>query len=74
VSGYGKMMIVDHGQRYYSVYAHLSDLLKKPGEAVQRGEAIGLVGDSDSLAGARLYFEIRKDGKPVDPLPWFKKR
>ncbi|MBI2210692.1 MAG: peptidoglycan DD-metalloendopeptidase family protein [Deltaproteobacteria bacterium] len=73
-SGYGKMMIVDHGQRYYSVYAHLSDLLKKPGEAVQRGEAIGLVGDSDSLAGARLYFEIRKDGKPVDPLPWFKKR
>jgi len=73
-SGYGKMMIIDHGQRYYSVYAHLSDLLKKPGEAVRRGDPIGLVGDSDSLAGARLYFEIRKDGKPVDPLPWFRKR
>lgn len=73
-SGYGRMIIIDHGQRYYSVYAHLSDLIKKTGEPVQKGEPIGLVGDSDSLAGARLYFEIRKDGKPVDPLPWFKKR
>ncbi len=73
-SGYGKMMILDHGQRYYTVYAHLSDLLKRPGEIVQRGEPIALVGDSDSLTGARLYFEIRKDGKPLDPLPWFKKR
>ncbi|MBI4528862.1 MAG: peptidoglycan DD-metalloendopeptidase family protein [Deltaproteobacteria bacterium] len=72
-SGYGKMMIIDHGQRYYTVYAHLSDLLKKIGETVQKGEAVGLVGDSDSLAGARLYFEIRKDGRPLDPLPWFKK-
>ncbi len=73
-SGYGKMMIIDHGQRYYTVYAHLSDLLKRSGDIVQKGETIALVGDSDSLAGARLYFEIRKDGKPLDPLPWFKRR
>jgi septal ring factor EnvC (AmiA/AmiB activator) len=73
-SGYGKMMIIDHGERYYTVYAHLADVLKKTGEGVQKGEPIGLVGDSDSLSGARLYFEIRKDGKPVDPLPWFKRR
>lgn len=73
-SGYGKMIIIDHGQRYYTVYAHLSDLLKKNGEAVQRGEPIALLGDSDSLQGARLYFEIRKDAKPLDPLPWFRKR
>ena len=72
-SGYGKMMIIDHGQRYYTIYAHLSDLFKRPGEAVQRGEPIALVGDSNSLVGARLYFEIRKDGKPLDPLPWFGK-
>ncbi len=72
-SGYGRMMIVDHGKRYYTVYAHLSDLLKKNGEPVEKGEPIALVGDSDSLAGARLYFEIRKDGKPLDPLPWFRK-
>ena len=73
-SGYGKMMIIDHGQRYYTIYAHLSDLMKKTGEPVQKGEPIALVGDSDSLAGARLYFEIRKDGKPIDPLLWFRKR
>jgi septal ring factor EnvC (AmiA/AmiB activator) len=73
LSGYGKMMIVDHGKRYYTVYAHLSDLLKKNGEPVEKGESIALVGDSGSLAGARLYFEIRKDGKPLNPGPWFKK-
>ncbi|MBI2360408.1 MAG: peptidoglycan DD-metalloendopeptidase family protein [Deltaproteobacteria bacterium] len=73
-SGYGKMLIVDHGQRYYTIYAHLADLLKRSGEPVRRGELIATVGDSDSLQGARLYFEIRKGGKALDPLPWFKKR
>jgi septal ring factor EnvC (AmiA/AmiB activator) len=72
-SGYGKMMIIDHGERYYSVYAHLGDILKQLGDSVGRGEAIAEVGDSDSLAGSRLYFEIRKDGKPIDPSPWFRK-
>jgi septal ring factor EnvC (AmiA/AmiB activator) len=67
------MMIIDHGQRYYTIYAHLADLFKKSGDPVRKGEPIALVGDSDSLAGARLYFEIRKDGRPVDPAPWFRK-
>jgi murein hydrolase activator len=72
-SGYGKMVIIDHGERYFSVYAHLSEILKKTGDAVKRGETLGTVGDSDSLAGSRLYFEMRKDGKSIDPLPWFQK-
>jgi septal ring factor EnvC (AmiA/AmiB activator)/cell division protein FtsX len=72
-SGYGNMIIVDHGERYYTVYAHLSEMLKKKGDSVKRGETVGLAGDSDSLAGAKLYFELRKDGRAVDPLPWFKK-
>src|SRR5262245_37561928 len=72
-SGYGRMVIVDHGERYFSVYAHLSEILKKMGDPVKRGEALGRVGDSDSLVGARLYFEMRKDGKSIDPLPWFRK-
>jgi len=72
-SGYGKMVIIDHGERYFSVYAHLSEIIKKTGDAVKRGEALGTVGDSDSLAGSRLYFEMRKDGKSIDPLPWFQK-
>ena len=71
-SGYGKMIIIDHGERYYTVYAHLSEILKKPGESAQKGEPIALVGDSGSLQGARLYFEIRKDGQPLDPLRWFR--
>jgi murein hydrolase activator len=72
-SGYGKMLIIDHGDRYYTVYAHLSDFLKKSGDSVQRGEAVALVGDSDSLAGSKLYFEMRKDGKSIDPVPWFRR-
>lgn len=72
-SGYGRMIIIDHGERYYTIYAHLSELLKGTGDTVQRGEPIALVGDSESLVGARLYFEIRKDGRPLDPLPWFSK-
>lgn len=72
-SGYGRMVIIDHGERYFSVYAHLYEILKKTGDAVKRGETLGTVGDSDSLAGSRLYFEMRKDGKSIDPLPWFQK-
>ena len=73
-SGYGKMIIVDHGERYFTIYGHLSEILKKTGDGVNRGEALGRVGDSDSLAGSKLYFEIRKDGHSLDPEPWFRKR
>ncbi len=72
-SGYGKMVIVDHGERYFSVYAHLSEILKKKGDKVGRGEILGRAGESDSLAGSGLYFEMRKGGKSIDPLPWFQK-
>jgi murein hydrolase activator len=72
-AGYGKTVIVDHGERYYTIYAHLSEILKKNGDGVKRGETLGLVGDSDSLSGAGLYFEMRKDGRSIDPVPWFRK-
>jgi septal ring factor EnvC (AmiA/AmiB activator) len=72
-SGYGKMVIVDHGERFFTIYAHLSDILKKKGDEIRRGEVLGLAGDSDSLAGAKLYFEMRKDGHSIDPVPWFQK-
>jgi septal ring factor EnvC (AmiA/AmiB activator) len=73
-AGYGKMVIVDHGERYYTIYGHLSEILKKIGDEVRRGEVIGKAGDSDSLAGAKLYFEMRKDGHSLDPMPWFRKQ
>jgi murein hydrolase activator len=72
-SGYGRMIVVDHGERYYTIYAHLSEMFKENGDLVKRGETLGLVGDSDSLAGAELYFEMRKDGRSLDPVPWFRK-
>ena len=73
LTGYGRMVIVDHGERFFTVYAHLSEIFKKTGDEIGQGEVIGLVGDSDSLAGAKLYFEMRRDGRSVDPMPWLHK-
>jgi septal ring factor EnvC (AmiA/AmiB activator) len=71
-SGYGRIIIVDHGGGYYTLYGHLLELMVAVGEEVEADKIIGLVGDSGSLEGAALYFEIRYHGKPVDPSPWFK--
>ena len=68
--GYGKILIIDHGEGYYTLSGHASALLKNVGEVVQEGEIIALVGDTGSLKGACLYFEIRQRGKPLDPLEW----
>ena len=67
-AGYGNMIIVDHGERFYSVYGHLAQLLKKKGDEVRRGEPLGRVGEGD------IYFEMRKDGHSVDPLAWLMKQ
>ncbi len=68
--GFGNMMVVDHGGGYFSLYAHASRLSKKVGAEVARHETIGAVGDVDSSKGSVLYFEIRHQGKPVDPAGW----
>ncbi|MDT8317856.1 MAG: peptidoglycan DD-metalloendopeptidase family protein [bacterium] len=70
--GYGNIVIIDHGEGYYSLSANLSKILKKKGEEVNAGSVIALSGDTGSLTGPRLYFEIRYKGKPVDPLDWVK--
>ena len=72
LSGYGNMLIVDHGKRYYTVYGHLSKLAKAVGDPVERGERIAWVGSAATSGQSRLYFEVRKNGKPVDPVPWFR--
>jgi septal ring factor EnvC (AmiA/AmiB activator) len=71
--GYGNMIIIDHGRNYYTVYAHLEETFKSKGDEVDAGEVIATVGDTGSLEGARLHFEVRHHGKPVDPLTWLKK-
>jgi septal ring factor EnvC (AmiA/AmiB activator) len=69
--GYGNMLIIDHGGGYFTLYAHASLLLRKVGSMVARDEVVAKVGDLDSSHGSSLYFELRHQGKPVDPLPWF---
>jgi septal ring factor EnvC (AmiA/AmiB activator) len=68
--GYGKILIIDHGEGFYTLFGHASSLLKGVGEEVRAGEVVGLVGDTGSLKGSCLYFEIRQRGKPLDPLEW----
>ncbi|HLG18957.1 MAG TPA: peptidoglycan DD-metalloendopeptidase family protein [Bdellovibrionota bacterium] len=70
-TGYGKILILDHGGGYFSLYAHASKLLKKAGDVVAVGEPIAEVGDTSSLKGAYLYFELRYKGISQDPWPWF---
>ena len=70
--GYGNMMIIDHGANYYTVYAHVEEMFKSTGDRVEAGDVIATVGDTGSMSGARLYFEIRHHGKPVDPVEWLK--
>ncbi|MFZ1985664.1 MAG: peptidoglycan DD-metalloendopeptidase family protein [Desulfatitalea sp.] len=71
--GFGNMLIVDHGNHYYTVYAHLEELFKVKGDRVEKGEVIATVGDSGSLSGPALHFEVRHHGKPIDPLKWINK-
>jgi murein DD-endopeptidase MepM/ murein hydrolase activator NlpD len=70
--GYGNLVIVDHGEGYHSLVAHLSTMQTALGEEVAAGAVLGTVGDSGSLKGPYLYFEIRERGHPVDPRPWLR--
>ena len=67
--GYGKLVIIKHNKSYFSVYAHNSQILVKEGQAVVRGQKIAEMGDSDSDR-VKLHFEIRRLGKPTDPLKY----
>jgi len=71
--GYGNMIIIDHGDSYYSVYANIEELFKRAGDGVQAGEVVATVGDTGSEIGPKLHFEIRHHGKPDNPLKWIGK-
>jgi septal ring factor EnvC (AmiA/AmiB activator) len=72
--GYGNLIIVDHGSEYYTLYAHVADMKVAEGDDVRQGQVIGTVGDTGSLQGPRLYFEVRYQGKPQDPAQWLRPR
>lgn len=68
--GYGWLMIIDHGDGYMSLYAHAEGLYKEVGEMVEQNEVIAMVGDSGGSREAKIYFEIRQKGKPLNPEKW----
>lgn len=68
--GFGNLLILDHGKGYMSLYAYNEGLLRQVGEKVRGGDAVAQVGASGGSAESGLYFELRRDGKPFDPLKW----
>jgi septal ring factor EnvC (AmiA/AmiB activator) len=72
--GYGKLVILDHGDEYFTVSGHLADIRVEVGDRVESRGVIGTVGDTGSLAGPRLYFEVRQGREPQDPRKWLQLR
>ena len=72
--GYGNLIILDHDNEYYTLYAHMAEIGVREGDDVRQGQRLGTVGDTGSLEGPRLYFEVRYQGKPQDPEQWLRQR
>jgi septal ring factor EnvC (AmiA/AmiB activator) len=71
-TGYGNLVIVEHGERSFSLYGHLGSMQVAQGDHVEAGTIVGRAGRNPNGSPA-LYFELRVDGKPVDPLQWLQK-
>ncbi|MFZ1803387.1 MAG: peptidoglycan DD-metalloendopeptidase family protein [Nitrospira sp.] len=74
LKGYGLVIILDHANGFFSLYAHASKILSKSGEQVAEGQPIGETGDTGMIGENTLYFELREGAEPVDPLHWLAKR
>jgi murein DD-endopeptidase MepM/ murein hydrolase activator NlpD len=71
-SGYGKLIVVDHGGGFQTYYAHLSKFFVHTGQAVRRGETIGAVGSTGRVTAPHLHYEVRMGGAPVNPTRYLK--
>lgn len=69
--GYGLMVVLDHGLKHYTLYAHLGEIAVKVGQKVAAGESLGTTGAG--IEGPGLYFEVRFQGRPEDPVEWLRK-
>ena len=72
--GYGNMVILDHGSGYYTLYAHAEELLVREGQVVDGGDILGRVGETDSVKGPALHFEIRQGAEALNPAAWLQRR
>ena len=70
LEGYGNIIILGHGKEYHSLYGHLDEFITKVGKIVRSGQIIGRSGDTGSIFGESLYFEIRHKGVPIEPMAW----
>ncbi len=73
MTGYGLLLIVDHGNDHMSLYAHNESLLREPGDRVSRGDPVSTVGSSGGHGRPALYFELRRGGRTVNPNTWLKR-
>lgn len=73
-SGYGLLVIVDHGSNYFTLYGHLSQVVVRVNDQVDAGQLIGKVGETGSLTGANLYFEVREGADALNPTAWLQRR
>ncbi|KRC36826.1 peptidase M23 [Lysobacter sp. Root76] len=73
MTGYGLLLIVDHGNGYMSLYAHNDALLRNVGDRVKRGDPVATVGSSGGNGRPALYFELRRNGQPVNPGTWLRR-
>jgi septal ring factor EnvC (AmiA/AmiB activator) len=71
-AGYGRMVILDHGDGYFTVSGHLDELGVAVGDVLASGDPIGRAGETGSLTGPRLYFEIRQGAEALDPAGWLR--
>jgi murein hydrolase activator len=70
--GYGTLVILDHGERVFSLYGNTRSARVAQGDRVMAGEVVGLVAEAEEGSGGLLYFEIREDNQPVDPRVWLR--
>ena len=68
--GYGNLVVIRHGGEYFSLYGYLDETFIRQGNNIGEGEPLGLSGDSGSLYGPALHFEIRHGRDPLDPVDW----
>ena len=74
LKGFGNVIIIDHGMSFHSIYGHCAEFLVKNGNLVKTGQPIAIAGDTGSLEGVTLYFQITSKAKPIDPLKWLRRR
>jgi hypothetical protein len=67
-SGYGKSILIDHGYGYQTLYAHMREVKVRQGEKVKKGQLIGLIGSTGTSTAPHCHYEVRKDGRPVNPI------